>query len=118
MIAVKSYEEYEATARDERAFSNSTEWEIWNFNVCCGGGRDERACVNDAAAETDPANGCPLITLSMIGKRPVEWVGGHGRYTCTEKTLPADARRAEREAAQAAVEAQHYGPLFDIEEVP
>ncbi|MCC3311489.1 hypothetical protein [Nocardia africana] len=112
---MRSFEEYDATARDERPFSNSTEWEIWYFSVCCGGGNPERAYVDDAEAERDPAAGCPLIALSALGRRPTEWVGGHGRYRCREKTLPADARRAEREAEQAAVEAQHYGPLFDIE---
>ena len=114
---MKSFEEYEATARDGQAFSNSTEWEIWSFNVCGGGGNPERACVNDADGD-DPSGGCPLITLSVLGKRPAEWIGSHSRYRCTEKTMPIDARRAEREADRAAIEAQHCGPLFDIGEVP
>jgi hypothetical protein len=114
---VKAFEEYERTTRDEQPFSNSTEWEIWNYNTCCGGGDPERACVNDAEAEADPGSGCPLITLAVLGKRPAEWVGSRGRYTCTERTLPVDVRRAEREAERAAVEAAHVGPLFEIGEV-
>lgn len=114
---MRSYEEYEKTARDGAAFSNGTEWEIWSFNVCMGGTNPERRCVNDDFA--DDGEGCPLILLSMVGKTPAEWVGAHGRYRCTEKTTPAEARRAERLAREAAereaLESEHY-PMFESPE--
>lgn len=111
---MKSYEEYEKTAKPGAPFSCGTEWEIWSYNVCMGGNHPlHRRCVNDDGA--DEGNGCPLILLSMIGKTPAEWIGPDGRYRCTEKTLPADARRAERVADESAereaLATEHY-PMF------
>lgn len=117
---MKPYKEYEKTAKDEPPFSNGTEWEIWSYNVCMGGTNHERRCVNDDGA--DEGNGCPLILLSMIGKTPAEWTGPRAWYRCTEKVLPADARRAERAAKEAAdreaLEAQHYSMFEPSQEVP
>lgn len=110
---MKSYDEYEKLARPGRAFSNSTQWETWQYSVCLGGGNEARACVNDAD------DGCPLITLAVLGeKMPAQWRTG-ARPGCSEKVTAAEQRRAEREAQEAteraAIEAQHYGPLFDLE---
>ncbi len=116
---MKTFDEYNATARDGSAFSNSTSWEIWSFNVCYGADHPGRRCVNDDDA--DAGNGCPLILLGLIGRIPAEWTGPDQRYTCTEKTTPADARRQAEAHQRAAVEAAHHGPLFPLpltEEVP
>jgi hypothetical protein len=109
---VRPPDEYDKTARPGRAFSNSTEWEIWSYNVCHGGGNEPARCVNDDGDD------CPLITLSLTERIPAEWTGPHGRYRCAEKTTPAEARRqANAKAAaeeRAAIEAQFCGPLFEI----
>lgn len=116
---MKAADEYESTALDGAPFSNSTDSEIWFYNVCRGGGVEARRCVND---DNDD---CPLITLAVIGQTPVEWVDGRTENgearlgdRCTEKTTPAEARRVEREAQatadRAAIEAQHHGPLFPL----
>ncbi|MGY4098073.1 hypothetical protein ACW2Q0_00675 [Nocardia sp. R16R-3T] len=94
-------------ARPGRPFSNSTEWEIWSYNVCHGAGNDARRCVNDDGED------CPLIALSLTDRTPAEWTGPRGRYRCTEKTTPAAARRQAEADERAAVEAEHY-PLFEV----
>ncbi|NEW33811.1 hypothetical protein GV791_14730 [Nocardia cyriacigeorgica] len=109
---MKSYDEYAQTARIGYPFSNSTEWDIWHDNVCEGGGDESRRCIND-----DDEVGCPLILLALTERHPAEFTGPRGRYRCTEKVTPADSRRAEREAERAAIEEQHYGPLFELGEV-
>ncbi|WP_063039676.1 hypothetical protein [Nocardia pseudovaccinii] len=121
---MKSADEYYDTALVGAPFSNSTDSEIWFYNVCRGGGVEARRCVND----DDEFNPCPLITLAVIGQTPAEWVDGRTESgearladRCTEKTTPAEARRAAREAQEAAeraaLEASHY-PMFPAEEVP
>lgn len=113
---MKSIEEYEKAARTGRPFSNSTEWEIWQFNACMGGGNDSRRCVND---DNDD---CPLITLAVSGCTPAEWTGPHGRYQCGEKTTLAQVRTAAAEARRQAeaerqrrIDESHY-PMFDTDE--
>jgi hypothetical protein len=107
---MKSFTEYEKTARVGRPFSGSTEWEMFQFNVCRSQGDPARRCVND----TD--SGCPLVQLSLHDRAPAEWGSGRPRH-CTEKTTEADARRAakrEREAVEKArLEASHY-PMFEV----
>ncbi|MFI5541997.1 hypothetical protein ACIA5H_37105 [Nocardia sp. NPDC051900] len=118
---MKSPDEYERTALVGAPFSNSTESEVWFYNVCAGGGVEARRCVND----DDEFNPCPLVTLAVLGQTPAEWVdgrtaSGEARLAdrCTEKTTPAEARReANIKAAaeeRAVIEAQHYGPLFEL----
>jgi hypothetical protein len=104
---MRSHEEIAATARPGRAFSNSTEWEIWKFNVCMGADRPGRACVNDANDD------CPLIAEAICGDvTPAEWSGPHGRYRCSEKTTAAELRAREKAEQRAHVEESHY-PMFD-----
>lgn len=111
---MKHYDEYEKTSRPGRPFSNSTEWEIWQWNVCLGRGVSERECVNDSDEAIDAHGGCPLILLSLDDKTPGEWRFGQ-TPRCTEKTTAAEQRRAEktaRDAAEkAALDAAHY-PMF------
>jgi hypothetical protein len=109
---MKSYEEYEKSARPGPAFSNGTQWETWQYSVCMGGGNDRRACVNDADDD------CPLIMLGVLDeKTPAEWRTG-AQPGCSEKTTAEEQRRAQRAAQEAAdraaLEAQHYGPLFEV----
>ena len=115
---MRSYEEIEKDARPGRAFSNSTDWEIWQYNVCLGCGSDDRRCVNDDSIDDD--GGCPLILVSLNDMTPAEWVGPHARYRCTAKTTVAEAKRATRESAKAAekvaLETEHY-PMFETGEV-
>jgi hypothetical protein len=65
---VRTYDEIWADAKDEPAFSNSTEWEYWSASWC-----DE--CINEPEDENEAAvNGCPLISVGFLGKTPKEWV--------------------------------------------
>lgn len=107
---MKSPTEYEKTARPGTPFSNGTEWEIWQYATCMGNGNDSRRCIND------DNDSCPLIMLSLNEMHPAEWTGPRGRYRCSEKTTPADARREAAAAQQAAIDAAHHGVLFEIEE--
>ncbi|MFI2620453.1 hypothetical protein [Streptomyces sp. NPDC018584] len=76
-------------ARDEPAFSNSSEGMAWMDANCdtCIHEKDQRNTNN-------PGPGCNLILVSLMGRRPVQWIDGprdeHGRYSmagqyhCTE----------------------------------
>lgn len=48
-------------AKDEPAFSNGTEWEMWSANWC-------QRCKNDKTGE------CPIIMTALLGMTPVEWL--------------------------------------------
>lgn len=115
---MRSYEEIVQDAKPGRPFGNSTDWEIWQYNVCLGCGNDDRRCVHDDGV--DQGDGCPLILVSLSDMTPAEWVGPHGRYRCTAKTTAAEAKRAAREVARtaekAALETEHYS-MFDEGEV-
>lgn len=71
-----------ANARDEHAFSNSTDWEIWSYNNC------ENDCFHDAPYQRGETNvGCPLILVAMLDRTPREWIPGPDqhcgdKYTC------------------------------------
>ncbi|GAB4582602.1 hypothetical protein [Nocardia sp. IFM 10818] len=113
---MKSLEEHETAAHDVPPFSNGTEWEIWQYGMCMGGGTQARRCVND---DNDD---CPLIALAVTGRTPAEWTGPHGRYQCGEKTTPAQARTAAAQARREAdtelqrrIDESHY-PMFDLGE--
>lgn len=67
-MTVPSYDEALKTARDNPAFSNGTEWEIWSYNWC------ER-CTNDSPEMVDRGDGCSLIAVAMFEqKTPAEWM--------------------------------------------
>lgn len=71
-----SYDTAYANARNERAFSNSTDWEIWSYNNC-------ETCVHDAETRTGDAPlgaGCPLILVAMTDRTPREWIPGPNKY--------------------------------------
>lgn len=109
---MKSYEEYDATAKDGKAFSNGSEWEIWQWNTCLGGGVKSHECVHDD--DVDTGGGCPLILLSLTDRVPAEW----SRTDCTAKVtrsaqadMDRQARRDAEAAAQRAIDDAHY-PLF------
>ncbi|MEV6134319.1 hypothetical protein AB0M05_47280 [Streptomyces violaceusniger] len=64
---------------DEAAFSNSDEGLGWTEANCA-------TCVHDRPArQGDPARGCPLILVSLMDRRPVQWIDGpldeHGAYS-------------------------------------
>lgn len=71
-------------ARNERAFSNNTDWEIWSYNWC------ENDCVHDDAYQRDQTNeGCPIVLAALLGRTPREWLPGDpndstcgSQYTC------------------------------------
>lgn len=79
-----TYETAYANARDERAFSNGTDWEIWSYNNC-------ETCAHDAETRVpDPplGAGCPLILVAFFHRTPREWIPGPDKvcgdkYTCT-----------------------------------
>lgn len=68
-----------AEALDEPAFSNSDEGYNWMGANCL-------TCIHDKPTRHgDDANGCPLILITLMGKRPVQYLDGpldeHGRYS-------------------------------------
>lgn len=111
---MRTYDEYERTAAPAVPFLNGTEWAIWHFSVCLGGGVTARRCVHDDAV--NDGDGCPLIRLSVEKKTPAEWVGTKGTviHRCTEKTTQTEAHVAAVAEAKARLEAEHYS-LFGPE---
>lgn len=64
---MRAYAEALADARDERAFSNSTDGEAFMSNWCW-------RCLHDKPARNGhEEDGCPLILVALMGKTPVEW---------------------------------------------
>lgn len=77
---MRTYDEIAADAREGRAFSNSTSYEIWASRRGC------YTCRNDDDATE---KWCPILTVAIsIGKTPAEWVeldpDEIQNYTCTE----------------------------------
>lgn len=81
---MRTYDEALADARDETTFSNSSQWEVWSAKNC------DRCFWDKPARQGDGANGCPLILVALMGKRPAEWLTQteqqevHADYMCTE----------------------------------
>lgn len=72
-MTVRDQSEIERDALPVRAFSNSTEWEIWAYGWC------HKPCAKDANED------CPLLTVAVLGKTPAEWTKvGLGDYRCSE----------------------------------
>lgn len=70
-------------ARDEPAFSNSDEGMAFMDAHC-------ETCIHDKPArQGDDANGCPLILISLMGRRPIQWLDGpvneQGRYSLRDQ---------------------------------
>ncbi|MFI5473133.1 hypothetical protein ACIA6D_23200 [Streptomyces cacaoi] len=66
-------------ALDEPAFSNSDEGYGWMGANCL-------TCIHDKPArQGDDGNGCPLILITLMGRRPAQFLDGprdeHGRYS-------------------------------------
>ncbi|WP_406168971.1 hypothetical protein [Streptomyces sp. NBC_00996] len=81
---MRTYDEAFAAARDESTFSNSSQWEVWSAKNC-------DRCIHDKPArQGDDGNGCPLILVALMDKRPAEWLTQteeqeiFADYTCTE----------------------------------
>ncbi|MEU0941148.1 hypothetical protein [Embleya sp. NPDC005971] len=83
------YDALEAEAADESAFANGDESYPW-FAANCG------TCIHDKPArEGRDGDGCPLILIALIGKRPAQWLDGPRtpeglfaratQYVCTEQ---------------------------------
>jgi hypothetical protein len=70
-----------ADARESRAFSNSTQFEIWAANRGCW------TCTKDDQATE---KWCPILTSALTGGIPQQWTCAteedylHGNYTCSE----------------------------------
>jgi hypothetical protein len=70
-----------AEAREGRAFSNSTQFEIWAANRGC------YTCTKDDDATEKY---CPILTAALQGGIPPEWTCEteqdylHGNYTCSD----------------------------------
>ncbi|MFE4177532.1 hypothetical protein ACFRR7_36770 [Streptomyces sp. NPDC056909] len=80
-------------ALDEPAFSNSDEGLGWTEANCS-------TCVHDRPARTgDGLGGCPLILVSLMGRRPVEWLDGprdeRGRYSMAGQYLCVEYRHED-----------------------
>lgn len=102
---MRSYAEIEATARDQRAFSNGTEWEMWAANWCWVPCRNPAEAAwqryeegKRKTAPTEFPGGCPLILCALNGKTPTEWLDQWrdgepypaDRYHCIEFRGPDD----------------------------
>lgn len=86
---MRTEEAIAASAVDERAFSNGSEYEIWAGRYCY-------ECVHD-----DPRieTFCPILSVALLGRWPAEWTRHqvktrYGQYeavdTCTEFEQPRD----------------------------
>lgn len=65
-----------AKARDERAFSNGTDREIWQYNNC-----ETRAHDRETREPNPPLGaGCPLVVVALLGRTPREWIPGEDKY--------------------------------------
>lgn len=109
---MKSFDDYEKTARKGRPFSNSTMLEGWQWDVCLGEDIPARHCVND----DDENNPCPLITLAILGFTPLEWSGPYGKYRCAEKATEGQKRQRDEVELQQRIADSHY-PMFEVGEV-
>lgn len=78
-----------ARASDAPAFANGTEGEAWISAWCYRGGAE---CVHDDI-EYGGTSACPLLSVAMLGRTPVEWgertsALGREMYTCTRYQAP------------------------------
>lgn len=76
---MRSAAELYETAKDEPAFSNSTEWEVWSYNWC-------EECTKHSPELWDQGVGCPLIIIALNGRTPLEWAPDPdgGSFVCSE----------------------------------
>lgn len=75
---MRNFDEEYASAKDERAFSNSTEGDMWTGQNC-------DLCVHDSAARRgDPENGCVLLGVAFIGRTPRQWKDSDHGLVCEE----------------------------------
>jgi len=88
-LSYDDLDEITKRARPGRAFSNSTEYEIWSHNWC-------DRCTLDADFKAGKSDiGCPLL-LVILGDdvTPAEWleqpIGSPDRYHCIEFRSPDD----------------------------
>lgn len=74
---MRAYEEIAADATEGRAFSNSTQYEIWADRWCY-------RCVHD---DDETEKWCPILSVSLLGVKPKEWTTldhVYADYQCTE----------------------------------
>lgn len=71
--------EITADAADGAPFSNMTSFEVWAANNC---GRSSGCRFDGAWGGADESVSCPLITVSLIGRWPVEWPNVEGQPGC------------------------------------
>ncbi|MEU0937662.1 hypothetical protein [Embleya sp. NPDC005971] len=84
------YGALEAEATDEPAFSNSDEGYGWMDANCA-------SCVHERPTrEGRDGDGCPLILLALVGRRPRQWADGprtpDGLYTMATQYVCAERR--------------------------
>ena len=90
---MRSEAEIQSSAREGKAFSNGTEWEIWSARWC------DRCRNNDEETE----KWCPIITVALVSdKTPREWTprlveweagGKSGSYEVVDTCTEFDERR-------------------------
>lgn len=77
-----------AEAREEPTFSNGTEGHGWMAANCA-------TCVHDQ----DEDNGCPLVLVSLLGRRPRQWLDGprspEGWISIPEQFICAEYRHKD-----------------------
>lgn len=64
---MRGYDAIWADAAEQPAFSNGTSWDFWEARWC-GSCLNEPEDVNESAV-----NGCPLISVGILGRTPKEW---------------------------------------------
>ncbi|OPC84176.1 hypothetical protein B4N89_27515 [Embleya scabrispora] len=84
------YDALEAQAVDEPAFSNSDEGYAWIDANCA-------ICVHELPPrERRDGDGCPLILIALLGKRPRQWSDGprtpEGRYAMATQYVCSEQR--------------------------
>ncbi|SFD12906.1 hypothetical protein [Streptomyces aidingensis] len=89
------YERLYDEAREEPAFCNGTEAEDWISANCA-------VCVHDRPARLgDDTRGCPLILISLMDRRPVQWLDGprdaEGRYSMARQYTCIEFRHEDDE---------------------
>lgn len=67
-MTLPTYDEAWARAQEGSPFSNGDEGYGWMARWC-------DRCINDKPArEDDPGSGCPLVSVALLGRTPVEWL--------------------------------------------
>jgi hypothetical protein len=103
---VRTYAEIDADAKDSPAFSNATEADIFQHNVC-------RGCSWYEDVEPEQPWDCPILDVTLMGKWPIELVGAVHVRECTARETGPERRAREKRELREYIDGLHE-PLFDL----